>query len=625
MTAVNNAAARSSEQNARQGFDFKSLAFYAVLALAVVNAFGVVQTKEAEGFKETSTSGVERPATHNAQGSRNEAAALRTVGRRLVPLAHPGDAFSIRVNVDHGLFDPVEFNDLVFDHAFLSTGKFNKTVSMDMTACVAQNCSADVHVFWSLRGKSFSASAPLIRFYATKHVEGRHLFGGNKKAGNQSKTTASTSGRVVYRSYLLPSLTLSPVVDFTTPLPPQLEQFTPVDESTLQYGPLVYINDFWVIRDRLRELNATTAAVQPYLLDVTILPLPMWKLAMYKQFEASMKAQSDMGFSAQDAADETKRIFLETNPYFLMLTGLVTVMHVLFEYLAFANDIKFWRGRKDFSGLSLRSIIVNCYFQTIVFLYLVDSNETSWTVLLPSAFGVLAEFWKLTQCVVFTKQTRETAMDETQEVAAAKAGSKQQKKDPVLSLLGYSVHFSGSYDKRTRRHDDTAVRWLMRMMIPALIGYSIYSAVYNEHKSWYSYLINTQVQFIYFFGFAMMTPQIFINYKLKSVGQLPWRTFVYKALNTVIDDLFAFVVKMPWLHRLACFRDDVVFVVLLYQRWIYPVDMRRMADDDGEVAEEIDEEEEQRNEQRQQQLPPLPKGGCSSTGNGEDTLKRKND
>ena len=35
----------------------------------------------------------------------------------------------------------------------------------------------------------------------------------------------------------------------------------------------------------------------------------------------------------------------------------------------------------------------------------------------------------------------------------------------------------------------------------------------------------------------MMTPQLFINYKLKSVEHLPWRTFMYKALNTFVDDL----------------------------------------------------------------------------------------
>ena len=88
-----------------------------------------------------------------------------------------------------------------------------------------------------------------------------------------------------------------------------------------------------------------------------------------------------------------------------------------------------------------------------------------------------------------------------------------------------------------------------------------------------------------------MTPQIFINYKKKSVGQLPWKAFVYKALNTFIDDLFAFVIKMPTMHRLAVFRDDLVFLILLYQRWIYPVDKTRSDVEGADVEEEEGEEE----------------------------------
>lgn len=58
-----------------------------------------------------------------------------------------------------------------------------------------------------------------------------------------------------------------------------------------------------------------------------------------------------------------------------------------------------------------------------------------------------------------------------------------------------------------------------------------------------------------FIGFITMTPQLFINYKLKSVAHLPWRMMSYKCLNTFIDDIFAFVIKMPTMYRLGCFRD----------------------------------------------------------------------
>lgn len=58
-----------------------------------------------------------------------------------------------------------------------------------------------------------------------------------------------------------------------------------------------------------------------------------------------------------------------------------------------------------------------------------------------------------------------------------------------------------------------------------------------------------------------MTPQLFINYKMKSVAHLPWRMLTYKALNTFIDDLFAFVIKMPMMYRIGCLRDGRRFPI----------------------------------------------------------------
>merc|ERR1711974_561765 len=51
----------------------------------------------------------------------------------------------------------------------------------------------------------------------------------------------------------------------------------------------------------------------------------------------------------------------------------------------------------------------------------------------------------------------------------------------------------------------------------------------------------------------------------KSVAHLPWRMMTYKALNTFIDDIFAFVIKMPTMYRIGCFRDDVVFFIFIYK------------------------------------------------------------
>lgn len=54
---------------------------------------------------------------------------------------------------------------------------------------------------------------------------------------------------------------------------------------------------------------------------------------------------------------------------------------------------------------------------------------------------------------------------------------------------------------------------------------------------------------------------------LSTVASLSSSIVYLQAFNTFIDDVFAFIITMPTSHRLACFRDDVVFLIYLYQRW----------------------------------------------------------
>jgi len=45
---------------------------------------------------------------------------------------------------------------------------------------------------------------------------------------------------------------------------------------------------------------------------------------------------------------------------------------------------------------------------------------------------------------------------------------------------------------------------------------------------------------------------------------------------------------MPFLHRLATLRDDVIFFIWLYQKWVYKVDYKRI-NEFGQGGEEEDE------------------------------------
>ena len=43
--------------------------------------------------------------------------------------------------------------------------------------------------------------------------------------------------------------------------------------------------------------------------------------------------------------DSVKEAFLETNIYLLALTFVISIVHSVFEFLAFKNDIQFWNNR----------------------------------------------------------------------------------------------------------------------------------------------------------------------------------------------------------------------------------------------------------------------------------------
>ncbi|CEP11867.1 hypothetical protein [Parasitella parasitica] len=340
------------------------------------------------------------------------------------------------------------------------------------------------------------------------------------------------------------------------------------------YRPILFPNDFWALQQNAFAVNETVHSLP---LNIRIEPISMWKFNIFASLDDSMKQQANSpigGMSSRDM-DEIKRMFLETNPVLLGTTIAVSCLHSLFEMLAFKNDIAFWKKKQNSAGISVRTLIVNIFFQIVIFLYLLDNNqETSWMVLISQGFGLAIELWKVFKALKYELVWTHGSL---------------------LPSLGHQEIDQTEEEDVTAQYDAIAFKYLKWLSYPLLAGYAVYSLYYDEHKSWYSYVLKTLVEFVYMFGFITMLPQLYINYRLKSVAHMPWKTLMYKSLNTFIDDLFAFVIKMPTLHRLACLRDDFVFLVYLYQRHAYKVDHTR-ANEYGQVGEEATTEDEKNKE-----------------------------
>lgn len=310
-----------------------------------------------------------------------------------------------------------------------------------------------------------------------------------------------------------------------------------------------------------------------------------WRLL--RHLANNLESQKDFGFEESDI-DDVKRLIADTNVTLLGITVVASVLHLLFEFLTFKNDVEFWRGNKDLTGLSVRALFMDFFSQAIILLYLIE-KESSLLMTIPAGCGCLIALWKAQRGsglkFVKAKPTSQKVIMFNRffrlfgiELQATRLRAAASKRDEKKSEGKASKDLAALSEET----DQLATRLLGKyLMFPLILAYTCHTLINEEHSGWYSWFITSASSAMYGLGFVFMTPQLFLNYKLKSVAHLPWRVLGYRFVNTFIDDLFAFIIRMPTMARISCFRDDIVFIIYLVQRYMYPVDTSRPVEGGG--------------------------------------------
>lgn len=434
----------------------------------------------------------------------------------------------------------------------------NISLSINLPRKTQQNGTLFLHIALAptskMQDKSFnklqrdpfiSYTTIMLTQYAVPEAEVFNLLG-DKDASAKRK-----------EKYIHPVTHLKSKVTFTimtedVKFPTDARPMELINDLRVVYGnTFLPIINYDFLQTRHQDLVQISPQNKTVNVSVIYTPISLGKLRLILQIEASMQDLKNLGLSDKNV-DEVKEIFADTNIYLLGGTLFIAAIHMLFDFLAFKNDVSFWRKKNNLAGLSKWTVVWRAFSQTIIFLYLLEENS-SLLVLVPTGIGTMIELWKLRKIL-------------RAEVISHRG---------IFPKIRFNEDNINAAEMKTREFDAQSMRYLSYLLYPLVIGAAIYSLLYQSHKSWYSWTINSLVNGVYAFGFLFMLPQLFINYKLKSVAHLPWKVFMYKAFNTFIDDIFAFIITMPTAHRIACFRDDAVFLIYLYQRWLYPVDKSR--------------------------------------------------
>jgi len=309
----------------------------------------------------------------------------------------------------------------------------------------------------------------------------------------------------------------------------------------------------------------------------------------------ALESQKEMGFEESDI-DDLRRLIAETNVKLLAVTIFASVFHLLFEFLTFKSDVQFWRDNTSLTGLSVRALFLDWISQVVILLYLIEL-DSSLLMIVPSAVGMLIALWKCQRGAGLRILKRNCEGSASWHLFGYELVATRLREAADRSKTAESS--SDKLSVLTEEMDQLATRLLGKcFLLPCVVSYAIYSLLREPHAGWYSWFITTASSFVYAVGFVLMTPQLFLNYKLKSVAHLPWRVLGYRFVNTFIDDLFAFIIRMPTMARMSCFRDDIVFIIYLYQRYLYPVDQSRPVEGGGDSSTETSETERSKKEKK---------------------------
>jgi len=423
----------------------------------------------------------------------------------------------------------INFEDLTFDEETLEKRELvidEKSLGVELWRKLGENRTLYAHFAFRMKNHQVLwATAKLVKFL---HIDPKPikrylvrdwpLLGGYVPVDEPEVIHDPASGSTTIVGYWIPMANAAFVTDWTE---------WPIGGSTgtvlgnlkftksNSYYPVVYTSLLGLTNEKLVQINHTRNNA-PMVLDVSIgaMSLARWQYNVH--MEETLRMQKSIGAGEKDI-DDLRHMLTETEPMLLAITMLVTLFHVLFDVLAFKSDISFWSNTKSTNGLSVKTLTTDLVSQIIIAIYLHEQNA-SILVLAPAGFSVMVQVWKVRRA--------------------------------------YSVGGGG----KTEEFDGHATNFMLAVLLPAVLAYSLYSLVFEKHPGFYSWGIGSLASSVYAFGFIMMCPQIFINYKLKSVAHLPWRFFLYKSMNTFIDDLFAFIIRMPTLHRAACFRGKFVCI-----------------------------------------------------------------
>jgi hypothetical protein len=327
------------------------------------------------------------------------------------------------------------------------------------------------------------------------------------------------------------------------------------EDKTSYFLPNLETAQFWVLKDqntKLKDIDSNSTFQNEVVFTVISKTSMDFLLGMIENFEHNPLMK--------EGGEQIKYLLVKNSKEYLIFFFGTMILHIVLQMLAFKNDIQYWKNVKNYQGVSMTMIWWD-FAAVIIQLQFCLVKEAPAMMIWLLIFQVISTVYRILKVYYRGRQANFPFV---------------KFESPI------------SYQGNTNTIEKKVMKFLMMLMAPCFSIYFLYKAYYLQPESsmafeLYQLLISSAMNFVAATEFVRLTPQLYLNYKLKSVPAIPWRTLSYKFVDAIIDDIANYAMGSPTMILIMHLNDDFAFLVLIFQRWLYREDSNRGEGEDPTV------------------------------------------
>lgn len=117
-------------------------------------------------------------------------------------------------------------------------------------------------------------------------------------------------------------------------MPVQIRRYIFADRIRKAYYPIMYVNEFWELKAKRQPF--LDASVKELPLKIHFSTTSFFKFTMMCQAHHTIQT-GEASFGENNEFEKIKRMLLETAPWLIALTVFVSLLHIVFDFMAFKN------------------------------------------------------------------------------------------------------------------------------------------------------------------------------------------------------------------------------------------------------------------------------------------------